>query len=344
MTSVEIAIAVAVVALLLVVVVGFVVVRRPKSIEQEVARARTGTSTSTPTGLQLGSRLSKSRNALSGSLRSVFGRGAMDDEFWDSLEEALIGVDVGVAASTAIVAGVRSSGPTSADDGRKLLRAEVLATLEGKDRELHLTSKPAVLLVVGVNGTGKTTSIAKLAKLLHDQGITSLLGAADTFRAAADTQLKTWADRVGIEMVSGQAGADPASVAYDAYGAAKARGRDVVMVDTAGRLHSKQNLMAELAKIRRVLEREAGAIDEVLMVLDATAGQNGIAQARQFGDTAGITGIVLSKLDGTAKGGVVVAIEQELGVPVKFIGVGEGVDDMIPFDPQAFVDALLGDS
>lgn len=343
MTTTELLIAVAVVLVVIGAVVGLVVARRPRSIEREVAQARMGTASATAEPA-LGSRLAKSRTALSGALRSVFGREAMDADFWDSLEEALIGADVGVAASSAIVARVRQAEPADAASARELLRREVLATLSGKDRELHLDSKPAVVMVVGVNGTGKTTSIAKIAKRLNDGGLTPLLGAADTFRAAADTQLRTWADRVGVEMVSGQEGADPASVAYDAYGAARARGRDVVMVDTAGRLHSKRNLMDELSKIRRVLEREAGTIDEVLMVLDATAGQNGIAQARQFGETAGVTGIVLSKLDGTAKGGVVVAIEEELGVPVKFIGVGEGMDDMIPFDPEAFVDALLGDS
>jgi fused signal recognition particle receptor len=343
MTTTEILIAAAVLLVVIVAVAGFVVMRRPKSIEREVAQARAGAA---PVAVEpaLGTRLSKSRNALSGALRTVFGRGSMDDEFWDALEEVLIGADVGVGAATSIVARVRAAAPATPDEAKGLLRDEVLATLSGRDRELHLNSRPAVLMVVGVNGTGKTTSIAKIAKRLDGQGITTLLGAADTFRAAADTQLKTWADRVGVDMVGGQEGADPASVAYDAYGAAKARGVDVVMVDTAGRLHSKRNLMDELSKIRRILEREAGSIDEVLMVLDATAGQNGIAQARQFGETAGVTGIVLSKLDGTAKGGVVVAIEQELGVPVKFIGVGEGMDDMIPFEPEAFVDALLGET
>ncbi|MGF1664773.1 MAG: signal recognition particle-docking protein FtsY [Acidimicrobiia bacterium] len=347
MNSPEVLIALAVLLVVIVAVVGFVIVRRPKSIEQEVARARAGSTPTAPAPTAappLGTRIAKSRTALSGALKSVFGRAAMDAEFWDSLEEALIGVDVGVAASTAIVERVRRAGPESPTQARELLRVEVMSVLSGKDRELHLRAKPAVVMVVGVNGTGKTTSIAKIAKRLDDQGVSTLLGAADTFRAAADTQLKTWADRVGVDMVSGQEGADPASVAYDAYAAGKARGRDVVMIDTAGRLHSKRNLMDELSKIRRVLEREAGSIDEVLMVLDATAGQNGIAQARQFGETAGITGIVLSKLDGTAKGGVVVAIEQELGVPVKFIGVGEGMDDMIPFDPEAFVEALLGET
>jgi fused signal recognition particle receptor len=336
------------IVVLIVFVIALVGLRRPRSIEREVAEARSGgvaappTAPPGPVAPALPTRLAKSRAALGGALRGVFGRGVMDQEFWDSLEEALIGADVGVAASTAIVERVRVATPVSPEAARERLRDEVLAVLSGKDRGLHLDGSPSVLMVVGVNGTGKTTSIAKIAKNLNDEGRATLLGAADTFRAAADTQLRTWADRVGVDVVSGQEGADPASVAFDAVAAAKARAKDVVIVDTAGRLHSKQNLMAELSKIRRVIEREAGAINEVLLVLDATAGQNGIAQARVFGEVAGVTGIVLSKLDGTAKGGVVVAIEQELGVPVKLIGVGEGMDDMIAFEPAAFVDALLG--
>jgi fused signal recognition particle receptor len=346
MTSSEILIAVVVGLLVVAAIVGFVIVRRPRSIEQEVAEARSqGTGTIAPprpTAPELGSRLSKSRNAIGGALRSVFGRESMDEEFWDSLEEVLIGSDVGVTASTSIVERVRAAEPVSSDEARVLLKQEVLAALSGRDRAVHLDGSPAVMMIVGVNGTGKTTSIAKIAKRLEDDGSSTLLGAADTFRAAADTQLRTWADRVGVDIVSGQEGADPASVAFDAVAASKARHKDVVIIDTAGRLHSKKNLMDELSKIRRVVEREAGSIDEVLLVLDATAGQNGVAQAKQFKETAGVTGIVLSKLDGTAKGGVVVAIEQELGVPVKFIGVGEGIEDMVPFEPSAFVEALLG--
>jgi fused signal recognition particle receptor len=259
------------------------------------------------------------------------------------MEEALISGDVGVAAATSIVGLVRASRPETPESARAVLTEQIHAILAGRDRELHLSGAPAVVLVVGVNGTGKTTSIAKIANRLNRQGMRPLLGAADTFRAAADTQLRTWADRVGVEIVAGQEGSDPAAVAFDAFSAARARGRDVVIVDTAGRLHSKKNLMGELGKIRRVLEREAGSISEVLLVLDATAGQNGIAQARQFAETAGVTGIILTKLDGTARGGIVVAIEQELGIPVKFIGIGEGMDDLIPFDSDAFVDALLAD-
>jgi fused signal recognition particle receptor len=268
----------------------------------------------------------------------------VDEELWTSLEEALIGADVGPAASTAVVERVRKARPADPAEARRLLRGELVAALSGRDRELHRRGTPSVILVVGVNGTGKTTSIAKLAARLDREGVRPLLGAADTFRAAADAQLRVWAERVGVEVVSGRTGSDPAAVAYDALSAARARGRDVVIVDTAGRLDSKKHLMAELGKIRRVLERESGSIDEVLLVLDATAGQNGLAQARRFFDTAGVTGIVLSKLDGTARGGIVVAIEQELDIPVKLIGVGEGIDDLVAFEPEAFVDALLADA
>jgi fused signal recognition particle receptor len=315
---------------------GLVLARRPRSIEREVRSARTAV-----TGA-LETRLSKSRSALGGSLRAVLGRNSLDGSFWDSLEEALISGDVGIKASSAIVAGVKQTAPSDAASARAALVSQVGVVLAGKDRSLNLDGRPAVILVVGVNGTGKTTTIAKLAKRLVAEGHQTLLGAADTFRAAADAQLRTWADRVGVDVVGGQPGADPASVAFDAYSAARSRGREVVVIDTAGRLHSKSDLMAELSKIKRVIEREAGSINEVLLVLDATAGQNAIAQAKQFLDTAGVTGIVLSKLDGTAKGGVVVAIEAELGIPVKFIGIGEGMDDLVPFDPDEFVAALLG--
>lgn len=341
----EMIIAAAIVGLLVVLTIGFVVGRRSRSIEEEVAAARTG-SVGVPAAppASLRERLSKSRESLGGSLRSVFNRGTLDTGFWDALEEALIAADVGVSASTAVVNRVRDKDPADAVAARQFLRDELEAVLAGKDRSVVDSGDPSVVMVVGVNGTGKTTSIGKIAKRMADDGRVVLLGAADTFRAAADTQLRSWAERVGVDMVGGQAGADPAAVAFDAFSAGKARGADVVLVDTAGRLHAKKNLMDELAKIRRVLEREAGTISEVLLVLDATAGQNGIAQARSFAETAGVTGIVLTKLDGTARGGVVLAIEQELGVPVKLIGIGEGIDDLIPFDPTAFVDALLADA
>jgi fused signal recognition particle receptor len=293
----------------------------------------------------LGERLSKSSRSLGGALRHVFSRSELDGEFWNEMEEALIGADVGVAAATDIVGRVRARHPDDAGAARTILEEELRAEFEGADRTLTLgDSKPAIVLVVGVNGAGKTTTIAKLAQRLQREGLSPLLGAADTFRAAADAQLRTWGERVGADVVGGQEGADPAAVAYDAYQAARSRGNDLVIVDTAGRLHSKHNLMAELAKIRRVLERDAGSIDEVLLVLDATAGQNGISQVQEFAGSIGITGIVLTKLDGTARGGVVVAVERELGVPVKFIGIGEGVEDLIPFVPGEFVAALLADA
>ena len=311
----------------------FVLVRRTSDVAREMAA---------PTGL--GVRLSKSRDSLGRALRIASGRGSMDAGFWEALEEALIGVDVGVAASTRIVAEVRAARPETTAAAQRLLKAAVRGALGERARSVAGGGSPTVVLVVGVNGTGKTTSIAKLAHRLEKQGRSTLLGAADTFRAAAGAQLRTWADRVGVEVVGGQEGADPAAVAFDSLQAARARGKDYLIIDTAGRLHSKQNLMVELAKIKRVVERESGAIDEVLLVLDATAGQNGIAQAREFFATAGVTGIILAKLDGTARGGIVIAIEDELGIPVKFIGVGEGVTDLIPFDPDRFVDALLEDA
>ena len=292
-----------------------------------------------------GGRLAKSSRSLGGALRRVWSRSDLDREFWEEMEEALIGADVGVAAAGDIVARVRDGHPDDGPAARSALAAALEAELQGFDRRLVLgAGKPAIVLIVGVNGAGKTTTIAKLAHRLRGEGIEPLLGAADTFRAAADAQLRTWGERVGVDVVGGQEGADPAAVAFDAYQAARSRGRDVTIVDTAGRLHSKHNLMAELAKIRRVLERDAGRIDEVLLVLDATAGQNGIAQVQEFAAAVGVTGIVLTKLDGTARGGVVVAVERTLGVPVKFIGIGEGMEDLIPFHPAEFVAALLADA
>ena len=292
--------------------------------------------------ISLADRLSKTRSSLGTRLRDAFG--STDEDLYEGLEEALIAADLGVATSTRIVERVRASNPETPDAARTALRNELLAILEGQDRSIRRINTPAVIVVVGVNGVGKTTTIAKLAARLREEGTDSILGAADTFRAAADTQLRTWADRVGVEIITAAPGSDPASVAHDAYQAAKTRNKGAVIVDTAGRLHSKTNLMAELTKIVRILEREAGSIDEVLLVLDATTGQNGLAQTKQFTDAVGVTGIVLTKMDGTAKGGIAIGVEQELGVPVKFIGVGEGVDDLVRFEPGAFVDALLAES
>jgi len=287
-------------------------------------------------------RLDKTRRALGERLGVAFGRGAVDHAFWAELEDSLVAADVGVATASRLVAAVRSRGPESGEAARTALEGELVSLFSGRERRISRASTPAVLLVVGVNGGGKTTSIAKLAAMLKAEGSTVVLGAADTFRAAADQQLRTWAGRVGVQVVGGAAGADPAAVAFDAYKAARAAGADVVIIDTAGRLQNKANLMDELGKVAKVLRREAGHLDEVLLVLDGTTGQNAIAQARTFTEAVGVTGIVITKLDGTARGGVAVAVEQELGIPVKYIGVGEGERDLIPFDPDMFVDALLG--
>lgn len=287
--------------------------------------------------------LARTRRALSERLGSLLGRD-LDAGFWAGLEEALLAADVGVAVSVGVVERVRATAPRDALAARALLRAELAAAFAGRARALTLSGDPAVVVVVGVNGSGKTTTIAKLAALLEGRGLPTLLAAADTFRAAAAEQLAVWADRVGVELVVGQPGGDPAAVAFDALEAARARGKRVLVVDTAGRLHSQHNLMQELGKVVRVLAREAGEVGEVLLVLDGTTGQNALAQARSFTEAVGVTGIALTKLDGTARGGIAVAVEQELDIPIKLIGVGEQVEDLLPFDPGAFVDALLGGS
>ena len=274
------------------------------------------------------------------------GCSAIDDEFYAELEEALILSDMGVDTSTEAVdtlrERVKANKIKDPEEVKACLREILVETLDVGDPALDLTDKPAVLLMIGVNGVGKTTTIGKLAHQLKQAGNRVLLAAGDTFRAAAADQLAIWADRAQVEIVRHEEGSDPAAVVFDAMNAARARRVDVVLVDTAGRLHNKQNLMNELNKIRRVIDREGEkSSKEVLLVLDATTGQNGLIQAKQFGESAGITGIVLTKLDGTAKGGVVVAIAKEMGVPVKFVGLGEGIDDLQPFDPVAFVNALI---
>ena len=286
-------------------------------------------------------RLAKSRGALVSSLSGLFSSQHLSDDDWEELEDALVLADVGPQTAAEIVDAVKASNPETGEEARVLLEQELDEILADKDRSLHLDGSPAVMIVVGVNGTGKTTSIAKISKDLVSSGSTVVLGAADTFRAAADTQLRTWGDRVGVPVVSGARGADPASVAFEAYERAKSDNADVLIVDTAGRLHSQKNLMEELSKVARVLEREAGKIDEVLLVLDGTTGQNGLIQAKAFAETIGITGIVLTKLDGTSRGGIAIAVERTLGVPIKFIGVGEGMDDLLPFEPEAFIEALI---
>jgi fused signal recognition particle receptor len=282
--------------------------------------------------------LSKSRRALTEQLHAAaFDPG--DELAWERLEEALIQADVGVRATAELVRRLEARGSLG-DLGEAL--AEEIASLFGDPGTLAVTARPSVILVVGVNGTGKTTTIGKLAARLAEHGHTVVLAAGDTFRAAAEEQLEIWALRAGADFVGSSRGGDPAAVAYDAIEAAQARGRDIVIVDTAGRLHTQANLMEELAKVRRVIAgRLDGAPHETLLVVDATTGQNGLQQARLFGETAGVTGVALTKLDGSAKGGVAVAIAYELGLPVKLIGVGEQLDDLRPFDPQDFARALV---
>ena len=290
-------------------------------------------------------RLAKSRTFLSTKLADVFGR-TPDDETWEDLEAVLIQADVGVATATKVTGDLRDKArankATDAEAVRILLASELVALFgSNKDRALLFAPEGlSVWLVVGVNGTGKTTTIGKLAADLTQRSHSVALAAADTFRAAADEQLGVWAERAGAEMVKHQPGADPGAVAYDALQHSRAKNLDVLIIDTAGRLHTKTPLMDELGKVRRVVEKE-GSIQETLLVIDATAGQNGLVQAKEFAETAGVTGIVLTKLDGTAKGGIAVAIEDTLEIPIKLIGVGEGIDDLEAFDPESFVDALL---
>ena len=270
----------------------------------------------------------------------------IDESLFEELEETLILSDVGIVTAQSICAELRprikKRGITDAQEVRGLIKEIVAEMLEG-GQELDLSTKPSVILVIGVNGVGKTTTIGKLSANLKADGRQVLLGAADTFRAAAIEQLQVWADRAGVEMIRHDEGSDPAAVVYDAILAGKARGADVIICDTAGRLHNKKNLMDELSKISRVIQREApGCATEVLLVLDATTGQNALNQARQFKEAAGITGIILTKLDGTARGGVVIGIKEELKVPIKYIGVGEQIDDLRPFDAKEFADALFG--
>ncbi len=294
--------------------------------------------------------LAKTREAVTGRVETlVYGRSTVDEELYEELEEILIQGDVGVATSIELVDHVRAvlkekrwDDPTKL---RPILREKMSEILAGEDRTaLNLTSKPSVIMVVGVNGTGKTTTIGKLAHLLKQEGKKVLLAAADTFRAAAIDQIEVWGRRAGVEVIRQSEGSDPAAVVYDAARAAVARDYDVVIVDTAGRLHTKVNLMEELKKVYRVLGREIpGAPHEVLLVLDATTGQNAISQAKLFGEATGVTGLVLTKLDGTAKGGIVVAIKRELQIPVKLVGTGEQIGDLAYFNTQEFIDAIFGD-
>ncbi len=298
---------------------------------------------------RLRGRLAKSHNTLGRSMLGLLGGGDLDEDSWQDIEDTLLIADLGPVATESVVAALRarmaSSRVRSEADAREVLREvlieELRPDLDRSIKALPHADKPSVLLVVGVNGTGKTTTVGKLARVLVADGRRVVLGAADTFRAAAADQLQSWASRVGAQVVRGAEGADPASVAFDAVDAGVETGADVVVIDTAGRLHTKTGLMDELGKVKRVVSRRA-EVDEVLLVLDATIGQNGLPQARVFAEVVDITGVVLTKLDGTAKGGIVFRVQQELGVPVKLVGLGEGPDDLAPFEPTAYVDALLG--
>lgn len=295
-------------------------------------------------------RLANSNNALARGLAELLSADKLDDDAWDDFETTLITSDLGVGPTTELVEKLRSElaidGISDPAHAREVLHHELVELVgSDMDRSINLDrpeGKPAVVLMVGVNGTGKTTTCGKLARVLVAEGKTVLLGAADTFRAAAGEQLETWGERVGVRTVRKDAGADPASVAYEAVQTGIDEGVDVVLVDTAGRLHTKAGLMDELGKVKRVIEKLA-PVSEVLLVLDATTGQNGLAQARVFSEVVDVTGIVLSKLDGSAKGGIVVQVQRELGVPVKLIGLGEGADDLAPFDADNFVTGLMGD-
>jgi len=311
-----------------------------------------------PTDGRLGrlrGRLSRSQNAFGRSLLGLLGAGTIDEDSWTDVEDTLLMADLGAAAAAEITGKLRSEvakqGVTDSVSARAMLRRVLIEAIETDangvvpDRRIKALphdGRPSVVLVVGVNGTGKTTTTGKLARVLVADGRTVVLGAADTFRAAAADQLQTWGERVGARVVRAESGTDPASVAFDAVKTAIAEGADAVLIDTAGRLHTKTGLMDELGKVKRVVEKLA-QVDEVLLVLDATTGQNGLVQAKVFAEVVEVTGIVLTKLDGTAKGGIVIAVQRALGIPVKLVGLGEGPDDLAPFEPAAFVDALLGD-
>ncbi len=290
--------------------------------------------------------LKKTRDNMSGAINAaLYGKNEIDDDFYEDLEEILVMADVGVTTATEIVERLRDSvfkkNLRKAKDVKEEIKNIVAELLSGGE-ELDMITVPSVILVIGVNGVGKTTSIGKMASMFKAEGKKVILGAADTFRAAAIDQLEIWADRADVDIVKHKEGADPAAVVFDTIAAGKARNADIIICDTAGRLHNKKNLMEELAKIYRVIDRQLPYADrEILLVLDATTGQNAVNQAKEFKDVAEITGIILTKLDGTAKGGVVLAIKNDLKVPVKFIGVGEGIDDLRPFDSRAFAEGLF---
>ncbi|MER7202553.1 signal recognition particle-docking protein FtsY [Streptomyces sp. CB01635] len=325
----------------------------PIAVEEPPAPAAPEIEVPEPTAgrlVRLRSRLSRSQNALGKGLLTLLSREHLDEDTWEEIEDTLLTADVGVQPTQELVDRLRERvkvlGTRTPDELRALLREELVQLLVPEfDRSVKTDSNldtPGIVMVVGVNGTGKTTTTGKLARVLVADGRNVVLGAADTFRAAAADQLQTWGERVGARTVRGPEGGDPASIAFDAVKEGIEEGADVVLIDTAGRLHTKTGLMDELGKVKRVVEKHA-PLDEILLVLDATTGQNGLVQARVFAEVVDITGIVLTKLDGTAKGGIVIAVQRELGVPVKLIGLGEGPDDLAPFEPEAFVDALIGE-
>ena len=336
---------VAIIAVLAVALAGFVIMRR-RGAEPRARAVRYGPA---PGGGAAVDEISVDEakaeaaiprtEGLAGRIRSLFSRG-VTDETWRGLEEALIRADVGARAAADIVGRVRST-YQAGDDPAEVVTNEVSSIFDKDDPWEAPSGRPAVIMVVGVNGTGKTTTIGKIAHRLRQDGRSVTLAASDTFRAAAGEQLETWAGRAGAHVVGQARGADPGAVAFDAVQAARARGDDVVIVDTAGRLHTREPLMQELAKVKRVLEKAAGRVDEVLLILDATTGQNGIVPARAFTEAVDVTGVVLSKMDGTARGGMVLAVREELGVPVKLVGTGERIDDLAPFDPHGFARRLV---
>ncbi|HBM56636.1 MAG TPA: signal recognition particle-docking protein FtsY [Acidimicrobiaceae bacterium] len=295
--------------------------------------------------MSLRNRLGSTRGAFATRLAAVRGRDEVDVATWERLEEALILADVGVVPSEALLALVREraavEGASGGDGVVGILKEEIVGRLDGADRTLSVAGAPSVWLFVGVNGVGKTTTIGKVGRRQVAQGRRVVFAAGDTYRAAAVDQLALWAERAGATVIRGAEGADPSSVVFDAVEHAAAMGADLVLADTAGRVHTRRNLMDELAKVRRVAGKGAGTVTETLLVLDATTGQNGLVQARQFGEAADVTGLILTKMDGSARGGIVLAVEHELGIPVKFVGVGEGLDDLVPFEPGEFVDALF---
>ena len=323
---------------------GATAVLEPEVVEPEVVEPEVVAPPAT-----LRERMVRARNALASAFAGVRGRRGITEESWEDLEEALLRADVGIGVTTQLLddlrGRVKAKEITEPDELLDALRAEMQTRLAGADRELHFEpaedGSPNVWLFVGVNGVGKTTTIGKVANQQRAEGRRVLLAAGDTFRAAASEQLETWAERAGAELVRGSDGGDPSAVVFDAVERATSRGVDLVLADTAGRLHTKTNLMEELRKVRRVAEKGAGRVTEVLLVVDATTGQNGLAQAREFGDASQVTGVVLTKLDGSAKGGIVFAIETEFGLPVKLVGIGETIGDLVPFEPDEFVDALF---